>query len=189
MRRLQNKTLWIGLTAVLALLISPRQTGWAGAVPAAGSLGAVASAPGPTSGTPILLSLVGGVNGGCGAGLFEFQRILPDGTSGNIFRVPAGSNFVVTDLDWSYVSPSGTSTAGTIQTARLFIQNLANPFMQERGMESTITLSNTGQGGTSTNATTGFVVSSKARICPDVFPGPMGPPFGVQHMIVRGFLN
>jgi hypothetical protein len=36
--------------------------------------------------------------------------------------------------------------------------------------------------------TSGFVVSSKARICPDVFPGPHGPPSGLQHLIVRGYL-
>ena len=33
-----------------------------------------------------------------------------------------------------------------------------------------------------------LVVSSKARICPDVFPGPVGPPLGLQHLILRGYL-
>jgi hypothetical protein len=36
--------------------------------------------------------------------------------------------------------------------------------------------------------TSGFVVSSKARICPTVFPGPLGPPSGLQHLIARGYL-
>ena len=46
----------------------------------------------------------------------------------------------------------------------------------------------TGPGGTSDAMTTGFVVTSKARVCPDVFPGPQGPPSGLQHLILRGYL-
>ena len=51
-----------------------------------------------------------------------------------------------------------------------------------------MTLSSLGEGGASEAMTSGFVVSSAARICPDVIPGPLGPPFGLQHLILRGYL-
>jgi hypothetical protein len=133
------------------------------------------------------------MKGGCGAAKLEFVRVLPDGSAdsgpgGTGYRVPEGKILVVTDVDWQYVHPKGAAGAGKIQVLRLFIENLAKPGQSRRAFESTVTLSNEGEGGTSQSMTSGFVVSSKARICPDVSPGPLGPPSGLQHLIVRGYL-
>jgi len=136
----------------------------------------------------VTLEVVGGVIGGCGPTNLDFVRVLPDGTSSDVFRVPATQVLVVTDVDWQYVHPNGAAAAGTIETLRLFIENLTNPSLSRRAFESTVTLSSVGQRGISERMTSGFIVSSAARICPDVFPGPLGPPFGLQHLIVRGYL-
>lgn len=62
-----------------------------------------------------------------------------------------------------------------------FVRNLP-----DGGQESG--LGGLGWGGISEAMTSGIVVSSKARICPDIFPGPTGPPGGFQHLILRGYL-
>jgi hypothetical protein len=140
----------------------------------------------------VVLEVVGGLNGGCGPAKLDFVRVLPDGnatgTSGLGWRVPAGQALVITDVDWEYVHPQGAAFAGRIEVLRLSIENLANPSQTRRAFESTITLSSKGEGGISEARTSGFVVSSKARICPDIFPGPLGPPSGLQHLILRGYL-
>jgi hypothetical protein len=136
----------------------------------------------------VTLEVIGGVTGGCGPAQLDFMRVLPDGSNGGIFRVPKGEVLIVTDVDWQYVHPNGGTDSGKIQVLRLFIQNLANPQESRRAFESTITLSSAGEGGASESMTSGFVVSSKARICPDVSPGPQGPPYGLQHLILRGYL-
>jgi hypothetical protein len=126
----------------------------------------------------------------CLTGL-DFTRTFPDGGNGGFggnFRVPAGQVLVVTELDWQYVHPSGAAAAGHIETLRLFIQNLAQPFVQRRAFESTVVLSAVGEGGASTTATTGFAVSSAAQVCADVSPGPTTGGGGLQHLIVRGYL-
>ena len=141
----------------------------------------------------VVLEIVGGMNGGCGVARLDFIRILPDanietGPGGLGWRVPVGQALVVTDVDWQYINPQGGASAGTIEVMRLSIQNLGNAAVSRRVFESTITLSSQGQGGMSESMTTGFVVSSKGRICPDVFPGPLGPPSGLQHLMLRGYL-
>jgi len=140
----------------------------------------------------VVLELVGGLNGGCGPAKLDFMRVLTDGnatgTGGIGWRVPAGQALVITDVDWQYVHPQGASSAGKIEVLRLFIENIANSSLTRRAFESTITLSSKGEGGISEAMTSGFVVSSKARICPDVSPGPLGPPSGLQHLILRGYL-
>lgn len=147
------------------------------------------SAVGQPASSFVTLEAVGGVIGGCGGPAnLDFVRVLADGGSSGVFRVPAGQVFVVTEVDWQYVHPSGAAAAGSIETLRLFIQNLAQPFVQRRAFESTVVLSAVGEGGASATATTGFAVSSAARVCPDVSPGPQGPPSGLQHLIVRGYL-
>jgi hypothetical protein len=141
----------------------------------------------------VVLELVGGMNGGCGPAKLDFVRILPDGNietgpGGLGYRVPTGQALIVTDVDWQYLHPQGTTSAGRIEVLRLLIENLANPGLTRRAFESTVVLSSHGEGGISEAMTTGFAVSSKARICPDVFPGPLGPPSGLQHLILRGYL-
>jgi len=141
----------------------------------------------------VTLEVVGGLQGGCGPALNDFVRVLPDGNSesgagGLGWRVPEGKILVVTDVDWQYVHPNHGTATGKIQTLRLFIENSADPSRSRRAFESTITLSSEGEGGISESMTSGFIVSSAARICIDVNTGPQGPPFGLQHLILRGYM-
>lgn len=144
----------------------------------------------------VVLEVIGGSNSGCDTpAKFDFVQLNADGTHkpgtspSGTFRVPAGKVLVVTDVDWQYVHPNGAAGAGSDMTLRLSVKNLANAYMPgNRAFESTITLSSKGEGGISEKMTTGFPVSSKAMICPDITPGPMGPPSGLQHLILRGYL-
>lgn len=146
---------------------------------------------GQLSSNHVTLEVVGGATGGCGPELWDFVRVLPDGSSSGFFRVPKGKVLVVTDVDWQYAT-HGIFTTSKMQVLRLVIENLADPKLDRRAMDSTIMLTDDGKGGlaggVSESMTSGFVVSSEARICPDVFPGPMGPPGGLQHLILRGYL-
>jgi hypothetical protein len=149
----------------------------------------VATHMGQRASMHVTLEAVGGLSGGCsGPALFDFVRNLPNGNSGGVFRIPSGKVLVVTDVDWQYAHPDGPAAVGTIQTLRLLIENLVNPSLVSRAFESTITLGKAGEGGISEHMTSGFTVSSKARVCFDAIPGPIGPPSGLQHLIVRGYL-
>jgi hypothetical protein len=133
------------------------------------------------------------MKGGCGPAKLDFVRVLPEGNietgpGGLGYRVPEGKFLVVTDVDWQYVHPKGAEGAGKIQILRLSIENLAKPRNSRRAFDSSVTLSSQGEAGISVSMRSGFAVSSKARICPNVFPGPLGPPSGLQHLIVRGYL-
>jgi hypothetical protein len=140
----------------------------------------------------VVLESFGGSKSGCDSGL-GFTRILPDGgfdagPDGTGFRIPQGMVLIITDVDWSYVHPTKSGQGGKIQTLRLFIQSTKDPSKKRRAFESTVILSSAGEGGISESMTTGFAVASSARICPDVFPGPTGPPSGLQHITLRGYL-
>jgi len=141
----------------------------------------------------VVLEVVAGMNGGYGPAKLDFLRIQPDATAqagagGLGWRVPAGQTLVITEVDWQYVHPQGTAGADKIEVLRLFLESLASPGNIRRVFESTVTLSSKGEGGISESMTSGFVVSSKARIAPDIMPGPLGPPSGLQHLILRGYL-
>lgn len=141
----------------------------------------------------VVLEVCAGMNGGYGPAKLDFLRILPDataqaGANGLGWRVPAGQALVVTEVDWQYVHPQGVAGADKIEVLRLFLDSLASPGTTRRVFESTITLSSKGEGGISESMSSGFVVSSKARLGPDIMPGPLGPPFGLQHLILRGYL-
>jgi len=147
----------------------------------------------PSANQHVVLEIVDGLTGGCGPAQVDFLRNLSDGTreagpGGLGWRVPAGQALVVTDVDWQYVHPQGAAAAGLIEVLRLSIESLAGPGPSGIAFESTIVLSRQGEGGISEAMTTGFVVSSNARICPDINPGPQGPPGGLQHLTVRGYL-
>ena len=140
----------------------------------------------------VVLEVVGGMNGGCGSAQWDFVRNLRDGHNesgpgGLGWRVPRRYALVVTDVDWQYVHPDGGAAEGMIQILRLFVENLTDGDSQ-REFESTLILGSRGEAGISEAMTTGFVVSSKARICPDITPGPEGPPSGLQHLLLRGYL-
>jgi hypothetical protein len=120
---------------------------------------------------------------------FTFRRIFQDGTGAlQPFAMPADRSLVVTDVDWQYRHPDGALAAGRRVVLRLFLQNLADPTHQEVVFESTILLNGEGEGGTSEAMTAGFVMTSAAQLCLDTGEEPKGPPFGLQHAILRGYL-
>jgi len=167
MKRLK---LVLGIGVLLVVLIVVFETGFAHSV-------AIAS---PASDNHVMLEIVGGLIGGCEPDQTDFVRLLPDGTSGGVFRVPSGKLLIITDVDWQY----NLGGPDQKQTLRLSLENFTTPFMRIRVAESTITLNSSGQGGTSEHMTTGLMVSSAAKICVDASPGG-----GViEHVILRGRL-
>ena len=88
----------------------------------------------------------------------------------------------------AYRHPDDAAAAGRRITLRIFAQNLADPDRRERMFESTILLNADGEGGISEAMTSGFVVAPTAQLCIDTLGGPKGPPFRVQHAILRGRL-
>ena len=118
-----------------------------------------------------------------------FREAFHDGTGAlQPFAVPPGRSLVVTDVDWQYAHPTGAAAAGRRVVLRLFLQNLADDTRQEPVFESTILLNADGEGGTSEAMTAGFVVSDAAQLCLDTGEEPKGPPSGLQHAILRGYL-
>jgi hypothetical protein len=140
----------------------------------------------------VVLEIVGGMNGGYGPEKLDFVRNGPDGTrvsapSPGSFRVPVGKLLVITDVDWQYAH----GTPGDMQIFRLFADPLSSsspPGSGLRVFESAIVLGPQGSGGASIAMTSGFTISSKARIGADVFPGPTGLG-GLQHVLLRGYLT
>jgi hypothetical protein len=116
-----------------------------------------------------------------------FRQISQDGTAAlQPFAMPVGRSLVITDVDWRYAHPNGAAAASRRVVLRLFLQNLADPTHLEPLFESTILLN--ADGGTSEAMTAGFVVSDAAQLCLDTSEEPKGPPSGLQHAILRGYL-
>ena len=143
-------------------------------------------------GEHVVLECVGGATDGCGTAKWDFVRNLPDGTrASGYFRIPEGKMLVITDVDWQYHYEEHAYKMMILRLKLINIAEFSAPGPEphgERVFESTIILNQFGEGGISESMTSGFVVSSKARICPDLFPGPGGPPHGLQHLILRGYL-
>lgn len=118
-----------------------------------------------------------------------FRQVFQDGTGAlQPFAMPADRSLVVTDVDWHYRHPDGAPAGGRRVVLRLFLQNLADPTHQEVVFESTILLNAEGEGGTSEAMTAGFVMTAAAQLCLDTGEDPKGPPLGLQHAILRGYL-
>ena len=137
----------------------------------------------------VVLEVAGGDTGCTGSGGgFTFRRVFQDGNGAlQPFQMPEDMALIITDVDWQYRHPSGAGEAGERVVLRLFVQNLATPSERERVFESTILLNDAAEGGTSEAMTTGFVVAPTAQICLDTGEDSPGPPFGLQHMILRGY--
>jgi hypothetical protein len=145
---------------------------------------------GVSAGDHVVLESISGASGGCASGEFEFQQILSDGTRAQgFFRVPARKVLVVTDVDWRYRNTA--APAGTNELLQLFIGNLADPGVANIALETLVTLDGQGEAGRNHELTSGIVVSSGARLCPEVHPGnvnPLGPTPSLQ-VYVRGYLT
>jgi hypothetical protein len=122
------------------------------------------------------------------AGL-TFRRVFQDGTGAlQPFQMPPNRSLVITDVDWQYRHPNAAAGGGWRIVLRLFLQSLADPSHQESVFESTIFLNADGEGGTSEAMTSGFVMTDAAQLCIDTGEEPKGPPFGLQHVVLRGYL-
>ena len=133
----------------------------------------------------VTLEMITGARDGCADAAVDFVRTLPDGmAAADVFRVPEGRLLVVTDLDWQYLSGPPGSTA----ILRVMVQNLADKAKRRRVFESTVRIGADGATGASEHMTTGFVVSSHARVCLDLVPGPLGSPLRISKVLMRGYL-
>lgn len=152
-------------------------------------LGATGLAQAQTT-TPdiVVLEMVGGSTSHCANG-YTFVRNSAAGKPLGTFNIPSGDSLLLTDVDWQYVAPNGAAAAGAVQILRLFAVSNANPEYSTILLESSITLSSAGQGGTTTHTLTPAPVDSGTSLCVDVFPGPFADGGGVQSVHVRGTLQ
>jgi hypothetical protein len=115
----------------------------------------------------------------------QLRRITPDGIDAGVESIPPGQVLVITDVDWCYLG----GTAGQVQILKIDIQpiSLSPPPREQQSRTvfySAITLDTKGGGSTTEAMTSGFIVSSRARILFSTFPGG-----GVlQDVIIRGYL-
>ena len=141
------------------------------------------------AGTPVkdlvTLQVISGTRNGCGPAKFEVVRVLPDGTSGSEgFRVPDGRSLVITELDWYYFNgPPGLTIVLSV-----FTENLRDPAKRAVVFQSPVRRGSDGVGGASERMTTGFAVSSSARLCFDVLNGSIGDPMRLSRVLLRGYL-
>lgn len=141
----------------------------------------------------VVLEIVSGLAGGFGPSQIGFVRNMPDGSSIGNWSVPPNSALVITEADWQYISPSGTPG---MQILRLWSWSPGSPgpgpapgpVRQARVFESAIILDQNGEGGGTFAMNTGFVVTGTGWIGVDMMPGPLGPPSGLQHLLLRGYL-
>lgn len=139
-----------------------------------------------TSASDLLtLQVISGARTGCGPAKFDVIRVLPDGTSGaEPFRIPEDRSMVITELDWYYFNgPPGLTVVLSV-----FAENLRDPSRRNTVFQSPIRLGSDGVGGASERMTTGFAVSSSARLCFEVLNGSIGYPMRLSRVLLRGYL-
>jgi len=133
----------------------------------------------------ITLQVVSGTRNGCGPAKFDVVRVFPDGTSGpEGFRVPDGRSMVITELDWYYFN----GPPGLMVVLSVFAENLRDASKRNVVFQSPVRLGPDGVGGTSEHMTTGFAVSSAARLCIDLLNGSIGTPMRLSKVLLRGYL-
>jgi hypothetical protein len=140
---------------------------------------------GDTGREPVTLILTAKTDDGCGQAKLGFVRAMPDGSAASTgFRIPDGHDLVATDIDWLYAG----GTPGATQVLLIAIENLADSSKRHLAFESSARLGFDGTGGANEHLVSGFLVSSAARMCVDVTPGPIGPPYRLSSVVVRGYL-
>jgi hypothetical protein len=140
----------------------------------------------PLSGRSLVtLVLTANAKNGCGPAKLDFIRVKPDGSaSADAFRIPDGQARIVTDVDWLY----SNGGPGLTEVLLVLIESLADSSTRQTVLQSTIRLGVDGAGGASEHSTSGFLVSSSARVCVDVIPGPVGSPLRLSNVVLRGYL-
>jgi hypothetical protein len=133
----------------------------------------------------ITLQVTSGARNGCGPAKFEVVRVSPDGTtSAEAFRVPDGRSMVITELDWYYFN----GAPGLTVVLTVFAENLRDANKRSIVFQSPLRLGSDGVGGVTERMTTGFAVSSGARLCFDVLNGTLGYPMRLSKVVLRGYL-
>ena len=154
-------------------------------VPAATSQADVLPRFGVSSHSLVTLVLTANAKSGCGPAKLDFVRVKSDGSSGaDVFRIPDGQALIVTDVSWLY---SGGGP-GLTEVLMVLVENLADPSTRQTVFQSTIRLGVDGVGGATEHLTSGFLVSSAARVCVDVVPGPVGSPLRLSNVVLHGYL-
>ena len=112
---------------------------------------------------------------------FDLVRIGPDGRRETVpFKIPQTKVLVVTDVDWQMNPPM---VGQKFHRLRMTIVNLETN-EENTAFESSAVLNDLGQGGINVGMTSGFVVSSKAKIKVD--PPSIATGYTV---IIRGYLT
>ncbi len=120
---------------------------------------------------------------------YGFVQILPNGeppfasmlTSYDYYSIPAGYTLIVTDVDWRVEGGTpGKTAALQLHIAPLNVSHLGNC-----AFESSATLDSSGCGGASVSMTTGFAVSSNARLIATSYPNNNS---NMKQILVRGYL-
>lgn len=119
---------------------------------------------------------------------YGFLQILPDGTppwasvltSYDFYSIPEGYTLIVTDVDWRAENGAPGKTAAL----QLHIAPSDLSYIGNCVFESTATLDSSGCGGASVSMTTGFAVSSGARLIATSYPSNNY----MKEILVRGYL-
>ena len=103
------------------------------------------------------------------------------------FVIPESAYLVITDVDWVYRMPP-LQGAGETRTLEIFRENMT--FTQtSRAFFAAMELDRNGIGANTEAMTSGFVVSSEARICVSVGPHLTGQENQrLETVILRGYL-
>jgi hypothetical protein len=110
---------------------------------------------------------------------------MPDGTSSaDPFRVPDGRELIVTELDWYYFN----GLPGTTVILSVLAENLRDSSKRSTVFQSPIRLGNDGVGGASERMTSGFAISSSARLCLELVNGSIGHPMRLSKVLLRGYM-
>ena len=97
-----------------------------------------------------------------------FARVNADGTTDSMeFDVPDGRRLVITDVDWT-TGPTSPATADA-KTIHLFLESKADSKQRSLVFASTAnsveaTFNDTGRAGSSSDMTSGFVLTPAARL-------------------------
>jgi hypothetical protein len=135
--------------------------------------------------TVVSLILTSNTKNGCQPGQLDFVRVMPDGsTASGVFRVPEGQALIATDVDWLYVA----GNPGQTEVLQVQIENLHDSSVRQTAFQSVVTLGRDGVGGATNHLSTGFMVSSEARVCVNALPGPIGWPTRLSNVVLRGLL-
>ncbi|MFZ5644709.1 MAG: hypothetical protein ACOY46_14055 [Bacillota bacterium] len=120
---------------------------------------------------------------------YGFVQIFPDGepplasfsTSYDYYSIPQGYTLIVTDVDWRVEGGAPGKTAAL----QLHIAPLDVSYLGNYAFSSSAILDSSGCGGASVSMTTGFAVSSSARLIATSYPNNNS---NMKQILVRGYL-